>query len=179
MLVLPAVPTGALIGPSPFIELEGGIGSGACDRLQVDADCQDIEDCPELVDQMEACPEEPELVDETEIRGRWLNAAWGGRNMAVSRFSLAYMSTRFEELGHRLPAPNDLDVQFTSSEMTSCLTSAVGVVAVEEPLLGVGVKLWTLGTFEGIGGGGGHRIGGGGASDAVLLLWFELDDCWL
>lgn len=75
MLVLPAVPTGALIGPSPFIELEGGIGSGACDRLQVDADCQDIEDCPELVDQMEACPEEPELVDDTEIRGRWLNAA--------------------------------------------------------------------------------------------------------
>lgn len=97
--------------------------------------------------------------------------------MAVSRSSLAYMSTRFEELGHRLLVPNKFDVQFTSSETTSCLTSAVGVVAVDEPLLGVGVRLWTLGTFEGIGGGGGHRIGGGGASDAVLLLWFELAGC--
>ena len=54
MLVLPAVPTGALIGPRPFMELEGGIGSGACDRLQVEVDCHDIDDCPELVDQMDA-----------------------------------------------------------------------------------------------------------------------------
>lgn len=142
MLVLPAVPTGALMGPSPFKELEGGIGSGACDRLQVEADCQDIEDCPELVDQMEACPEEPELVEETEMRGRWLNAACGGRNMAG--------------LG-----------KFMSSEMISCLISAEGVVAVDEMLFGVVVTAWILGPLEATGGGGGHRIGGGGASEAV------------
>jgi hypothetical protein len=56
------------------MELEGGIGSGACDRLQVEVDCHDIADCPELVDQIDAWPEDPELVEETEIRGRWLNA---------------------------------------------------------------------------------------------------------
>jgi hypothetical protein len=43
-----------------------------------------MDDWPELVDQMEAWPEEPELVEETEMRGRWLKGAWGGMKMAAS-----------------------------------------------------------------------------------------------
>lgn len=54
---------------TPFIV--GGSGRGACIRAQLDpTDCQDMADCAELVDQMEAWPEDPELVDETEMRGR-------------------------------------------------------------------------------------------------------------
>lgn len=50
--------------------MEGGRGRGAWDRGTVELEAQDTEDCPELVDQMDAWPDEPELVDETEIRGR-------------------------------------------------------------------------------------------------------------
>lgn len=62
--------------------VEGGIGSGACDR-HVEVDCHDMEDWAELVDQMEAWPEEPELVDDTDILGRWLKGAVGCMNMAT------------------------------------------------------------------------------------------------
>jgi len=75
---------------------------------------------------------------------------------------------------HRMPGGND--AQFTSSGRTSCLISAdgVGVVAVDEPLDGAVVTVWTL---DATGGGGGHRIGGGGASEAELALWLGLAGC--
>ena len=78
---------------------------------------------------------------------------------------------------HRMPDGND--AQFTSSGRTSCLISAdgVGVVAVDEPLDGAVVTVWTLGTLDATGGGGGHRIGGGGASEAELASWLGLAGC--
>lgn len=43
-----------------------------------------MEDWPEFVDQIEAWPEEPELVEDTDILGRWLYGAAGVMNMAIS-----------------------------------------------------------------------------------------------
>jgi hypothetical protein len=49
----------------------GGMGRGACILEQLDPfEAHDIEDCAEALDQIEAVPEEPELVEDTEIRGR-------------------------------------------------------------------------------------------------------------
>jgi hypothetical protein len=73
----------------------------------------------------------------------------------------------------------ELDVQFMSSEIISCLISAEGAVAVDETLFGVVVTVWILGPLEATGGGGGHRIGGGGASEAVGAVWLGLGGCWL
>lgn len=90
------------------------------------------------MDQIEAWPDDPEDVEETEILGRWLNGAEGGIN-----------------------------IDETSSGRVSILISAEGVVVVEVLLLAGGETVVTLvtvdnGTTE-TGGGGGHRIGGGGA----------------
>lgn len=52
MFVFPVVPTGAPRGPVTGVV--GGRGSGAWDRGQVDVECQETEDWPEFVDQMEA-----------------------------------------------------------------------------------------------------------------------------
>ena len=40
-------------------------------------------DCAELVDQIEAWPEDPELVDETEMRGRWAKLGLCGTRKAA------------------------------------------------------------------------------------------------
>jgi hypothetical protein len=57
----------------------GGMGRGACERGQLElADAQDIAECDDMLEKTEACPEDPELVDETEKRGRWTKGAEGG-----------------------------------------------------------------------------------------------------
>lgn len=47
-------------------------------------DCHDMAVWAELLDQMEAWPEDPELVDETDILGLCANGAEGGTNMPAS-----------------------------------------------------------------------------------------------
>jgi hypothetical protein len=58
-------------------EGEGVMGS---DRDEPDA--HDMDDRAELTDQREAWPEDPELVEETEIRGRWLRYDMDGEMKA-------------------------------------------------------------------------------------------------
>lgn len=48
----------------------GGMGKGAIDRPPVVPECHEKDDCAELVDQMDAWPEEPELTEEMDILGR-------------------------------------------------------------------------------------------------------------
>jgi hypothetical protein len=69
----------------------GGIGSGACDRLLV-AECQDMEDRPELTDHREAWPEDPELVDETDILVRCEYGKEGGIKTPLLSASLTVIS---------------------------------------------------------------------------------------
>jgi hypothetical protein len=71
---------------------------------------------------MEAWPEEPELVDETEMRGRWVWAkgAEGGRKREASSVGLAKM--------HEAGAEDQATLK--SSDCDSALMSGVGVVAV-------------------------------------------------
>lgn len=123
---------------------------------------------------MEACPEEPELVEDTEMRGRCENGAEGGRNMEAS--SLGLVKTH-EGAWDQAAA--------SSSGRDSVFISGVGVVAV-----GVEADEWLdvaeldaeeaaegdnrpVVAADGVadideacigGGGGGHCGGGGGAS---------------
>lgn len=49
----------------------GGIGRGACIRAQLEpVEAQDTADWADKLENMDAWPEEPELVDETDMRGR-------------------------------------------------------------------------------------------------------------
>jgi len=48
----------------------GGMGKGAIDRPPVVPECHEKDDWAELVDQMDAWPEEPELTEEMDILGR-------------------------------------------------------------------------------------------------------------
>lgn len=59
--------TGAPVG-----ELScGGSGRGACMRAQLEpAEVQDMPDCEDMLEKTDAWPDEPELVEDTEILGR-------------------------------------------------------------------------------------------------------------
>jgi hypothetical protein len=144
----------------------GGIGSGAW-VLEVEPVCQDMLDWAEWVDQMEAWPEEPELTEETEMRGRWQKGAEGGRKIEVSLRSLSWS---VEPL--RPPLGTVDQAEASSSGTASVLISAVGVLGPEaiemlgglgdeeaheagvEVMEGGGVR--ALGEAMTGGGGGGH-----------------------
>jgi hypothetical protein len=57
-------------------------GAGVMGSDRDEADAHDMDDRAELTDHREAWPEDPELVEETEIRGRWLRYDMGGEMKA-------------------------------------------------------------------------------------------------
>lgn len=59
------------------------MGKGAMDRAEA-ADWYEKVDCAELVDHIDAWPDDPELTEEIEILGRCAKAADGGKNMEAS-----------------------------------------------------------------------------------------------
>lgn len=58
-----------ITGAPLAVDMGGGIGSGAWHRLLA-VECHDIDDRAELTDHSDAWPEEPELVEETDILAR-------------------------------------------------------------------------------------------------------------
>jgi len=143
--------------------LGGGIGRGAIDLPPVVPECQEKEDCAELVDHMEAWPDEPELTEEMDMRGRcaWVNGAEGGMKIDAS--------TSATEFGRgRSPGALDVSVEDEdhgpeqSSASASGLDGAdVGACVVVDgrgpvtATMDVGPVVEADGTCVG-GGGGGH-----------------------
>lgn len=69
---------------APLAEERGGPMDLLLLLLLLEADCHDMEERAELTDQRDAWPEDPELVEETDILVRWENGYEGGRKTELS-----------------------------------------------------------------------------------------------
>jgi hypothetical protein len=118
----------------------------------VEAEHHDKAECPEPVDQIEAWPEDPEAVDETEIRGRWLNGIGGGIEKSACSASVR------PGLIRGCGAEDQLALRSSGAVTGSDLISGA---AVEIPCSGIETGVCTRRVSTG-GGGGGHCGGGGG-----------------
>ena len=146
-------------------DMGGGIGSGACDRLLV-AEFQDMEERPELTDHREAWPEDPELVDETDILVRCEYGNEGGMKTPPLSASLTVINCLSETWpGVCVVVQGALVVSGIGSFLTS-MCEPVGVDVDEAPLGEVDeledefiVPWFERSDGEGAGGGGGGPWG--------------------